>query len=144
MIELHSEGARKEKLRQRAWKPPASPLSPRPYAELHAASAFSFLDGASLPEDLVDRASSLGLPAAALLDTNGVYGAPRFYKAAKEAGLKAIVGAEVMLAPERSRRSSPGSTRPAQAGLREPEGKRTAAEGREDLPSGALGGTTPS
>jgi DNA polymerase III alpha subunit (gram-positive type) len=95
---IHSDGARKEKLRQRAWKPPASRTSPRPYAELHAASAFSFLDGASLPEDLADRAAALGLPAVALLDTNGVYGAPRFHKAAKQAGIKAIVGAEVALA----------------------------------------------
>jgi error-prone DNA polymerase len=102
VVTLHSEGARKEKLRQRAWKPPASPLSPRPYAELHAASAFSFLDGASLPEDLVDRASSLGLSAVALLDTNGVYGAPRFYKAAKQAGVRALVGAEVVTSPPAS------------------------------------------
>jgi error-prone DNA polymerase len=97
VVTLHSEGARKEKLRQRSWKPSASSLSPRPYAELHTASAFSFLDGASLPEDLVERAASLGLPAVALLDTNGVYGAPRFYKAGKEAGVKAIVGAEAVV-----------------------------------------------
>jgi error-prone DNA polymerase len=67
------------------------------YVELHAASAFSFLRGASLPEDLADRAAELGLPAAALLDVNGVYGAPRFYQAAKQAGVKALVGAEVVL-----------------------------------------------
>src|SRR3954468_12172149 len=60
--------------------------SPPPYAELHAASAFSFLDGASLPEDLVDRAAALELPAVALVDANGVYAAPRFFKAAREAG----------------------------------------------------------
>ncbi len=69
---------------------------PVPYAELHAASAFSFLDGASLPEDLVERAAELELPAVALADRNGVYGAPRFYKAAKEAGIRAIVGAEIV------------------------------------------------
>ncbi|HEY7113220.1 MAG TPA: error-prone DNA polymerase [Thermoanaerobaculia bacterium] len=90
-------GARKEKLRQRTWKPPASAASPRPYAELRAASAFSFLDGSSLPEDLVEQAANLDLPAVALVDRNGVYGAPRFYKAAREAGLKALVGAEVTL-----------------------------------------------
>ncbi len=67
------------------------------YVELHAASAFSFLRGASLPEDLADRAAELGLPAAALLDVNGVYGAPRFYQAAKQAGVKALVGAEMVL-----------------------------------------------
>src|SRR3954469_2057204 len=73
-----------------------------PYAELHAASAFSFLDGASLPEDLVDRAAALELPAVALVDANGVYAAPRFHKAAKEAGIKALVGAEVTLEDEPS------------------------------------------
>ncbi len=67
------------------------------YPELHAASAFSFLDGASLPEDLVARAVELELPAVALVDTDGVYGAPRFYKAARAAGIQAFVGAEVSL-----------------------------------------------
>ena len=56
------------------------------YIELHASSAFSFLDGASLPEALVDRAAALGYPALALLDRDGVYGAPRFHLAAKKAG----------------------------------------------------------
>ncbi len=69
---------------------------PVPYAELHAASAFSFLDGASLPEDLIERAAELELSAVALADRNGLYGAPRFYKAAKEAGIRAIVGAEIV------------------------------------------------
>jgi error-prone DNA polymerase len=67
------------------------------YIELHAASAFSFLQGASLPETLVERAAALGYPALALLDANGVYGAPRFHKAAEKAGLKAIVGAELTI-----------------------------------------------
>ena len=60
-------------------------------------SAFSFLNGASLPEDLVERAAELELPAIALVDRNGVYGAPRFYKAARAAGIKALVGVEVVL-----------------------------------------------
>jgi len=90
-------GARKEKLRQRAWKTPVSRQEPRPYAELHAASAFSFLDGSSLPEDLIEEAANRGLPAVALVDTNGVYGAPRFYKAAQAAGIRALVGAEATL-----------------------------------------------
>ena len=68
------------------------------YVELHAASAFSFLDGASLPEALIDRAASLGYPALALLDRDGVYGAPRFHLAAKRAGLTAIIGAELTIA----------------------------------------------
>jgi error-prone DNA polymerase len=97
-------GAQKEKLRERSDEPaPASGRprsrrsSPPPYAELHAASAFSFLDGASLPEDLVERAAALSLPAVALVDTNGVYAAPRFYQAAKQAGIKPLVGAEIVL-----------------------------------------------
>ncbi len=65
------------------------------YIELHAASAFSFLDGASTPEALVQRAAELGYPALALLDRDGLYGAPRFHQAAKKAGLRAIVGAEL-------------------------------------------------
>ena len=67
------------------------------YVELHTSSAFSFLDGASLPEVLVDRAAELGYPAMALLDRDGVYGAPRFHLAAKRVGLKAIVGAELTM-----------------------------------------------
>jgi error-prone DNA polymerase len=67
------------------------------YSELHASSAFSFLDGASLPEALVDRAASLGYPALALLDRDGLYGAPRFHLAAKRAGIKAIIGAELTI-----------------------------------------------
>ncbi len=68
------------------------------YIELHASSAFSFLDGASLPEALVERAAALGYPALAVLDRDGVYGAPRFHLAAKRAGLKAIIGAELTIA----------------------------------------------
>ena len=67
------------------------------YIELHTSSAFSFLDGASLPGTLVDRAAELGYPALALLDRDGVYGAPQFYRAAKAAGIKAIVGAELTI-----------------------------------------------
>jgi error-prone DNA polymerase len=68
------------------------------YVELHIASAFSFLQGASLPEALVDRAADLGYPAVALLDRDGVYGAPRFHKAALAAGLRPIIGAELTIA----------------------------------------------
>ena len=67
------------------------------YIELHAASAFSFLQGASLPETLVDRAAALGYPALALLDRDGVYGAPRFHRAAKTVGMQPIVGAELTM-----------------------------------------------
>ncbi len=71
------------------------------YVELHAASAFSFLEAASLPEALVDRAAELGYPSVALLDRNGVHGAPRFHKAAKAAGIKPIVGAELTVSCSR-------------------------------------------
>jgi error-prone DNA polymerase len=67
------------------------------YVELHASSAFSFLRAASLPEELVDRAADLGYPALALVDRDGVSGAPRFFKAARKAGLRPIVGAELTL-----------------------------------------------
>jgi error-prone DNA polymerase len=69
------------------------------YIELHCASAFSFLQGASLPEALVERAAALGYPALALLDADGVYGAPRFHKAARQAGIRPIVGAELTITP---------------------------------------------
>src|SRR5882672_2724961 len=65
------------------------------YIELHASSAFSFLDGASLPEELVGACAEYSMPAIALLDRDGLYGAPRFYLAAKKAGLQAHIGAEV-------------------------------------------------
>ena len=67
------------------------------YIELHTASAFSFLEGASLPEDLVAQAARLGYEALALCDRDGVYGAPRFYQAAKQAGLRALVGCDISL-----------------------------------------------
>ena len=83
------------------------------YIELHAASAFSFLQGASLPEALVDRAAGLGYSALALLDRDGVYGLPRFHRAALAAGIRPIVGSEltigdIVAAP---RRSTPSSDR---------------------------------
>src|ERR1700727_2881293 len=65
------------------------------YVELHAASAFSFLEGASLPEDLIQRAAELNMPAMALLDRNGVYGAARFHTRARKHGVRAHVGAEI-------------------------------------------------
>ena len=65
------------------------------YVELHASSAFSFLEGASRPEDLVSRAKELELSAVALVDRDGVYGAPRFHMAAKSVGIRPHVGAEI-------------------------------------------------
>ena len=65
------------------------------YVELHAASAFSFLAGASRPEVLIERAYALEMPAMALADRNGLHGAARFYTAAKRSGVKAHIGAEI-------------------------------------------------
>ena len=65
------------------------------YVELHASSAFSFLDGASLPEELIGAAAEYSMPAMALLDRDGFYGSPRFHLAAKKAGIRAHIGAEV-------------------------------------------------
>src|SRR5215475_8367529 len=68
------------------------------YVELRCRSAFSFLRGASLPEDLVECAAALGYDALVLGDRHGVYGAPRFFTAARRAGVRALVGAEMTVA----------------------------------------------
>jgi error-prone DNA polymerase len=65
------------------------------YVELHARSAFSFLKGASTPEELIAACAELEMPAMALLDHDGVYGAARFHLAAKKCGVKAHIGAEI-------------------------------------------------
>lgn len=65
------------------------------YVELHARSAFSFLEGGSLPEALVMIGAALNLPAMALLDRNGFYGSPRFHIAARKSGMRAHVGTEL-------------------------------------------------
>ena len=67
------------------------------YVELHACSAFSFLRGASFPEQLAETAAQLEMPAMALLDRNGVYGAQRFSVAAREQNVRPIVGAELSM-----------------------------------------------
>ena len=61
-----------------------------PYAELHAHSAFSFLDGASQPEEMVAEAVRLGLSALAITDHDGLYGVVRFAEAARDAGLDTV------------------------------------------------------
>src|SRR5919106_33282 len=65
------------------------------FIELHAQSAFSFLEGAELPETLVAEGAKRDMGAIALLDRDGVYGAPRLHRAAVDAGIKALVGAEI-------------------------------------------------
>ena len=82
-----------------------------PYAELHAHSNFSFLDGASHPEEMVEQAAALGLEALALTDHDGLYGVVRFAEAAKEIGMPTLFGAELSL----------GLTAP-QNGVADPEG----------------------
>src|SRR5476651_2675067 len=74
-------------------------MSETGYCELHARSAFSFLRGGSSPEEVRRAASAHGLPAVALLDRDGVYGAPRFYQSAQETkpGLRPRVGAEITM-----------------------------------------------
>ena len=69
-----------------------------PYIELHCHSGFSFLDGASHPEELVFQALELGYPAMALTDHNGLYGSMEFAQAARAEGLQPITGAEVTVA----------------------------------------------
>src|SRR5579864_6127648 len=74
------------------------------YVELHSRSAFSFLEGSTLPEDLISVCAARGMSGMALLDRDGLYGSPRFYLAAQKAGLKAHIGAEVsceVLSPQR-------------------------------------------
>src|SRR6476660_9197491 len=73
------------------------PVSSVPYAELHAHSAYSFLDGASTPEELVEEAARLDLRAIALTDHDGLYGVVRFAEAAKELEMRTVFGAELSL-----------------------------------------------
>ena len=83
-----------------------------PYAELHCHSHFSFLDGASSPEELVERAAELGLEAVALTDHDGMYGIVRFAEAATALGIRTVFGAELSL----------GLSAP-QNGVADPEGE---------------------
>lgn len=85
------------------------PSATRPWAELHVHSQFSFLDGASDPEDLVTAGAAAGLSAMALTDHNGLYGAVRFAHAAAEAGLPTVFGAELSVG---LREKIPGQTDP--------------------------------
>ncbi|MBN9213532.1 MAG: error-prone DNA polymerase [Microbacterium sp. SCN 70-200] len=92
-----------------------------PYAELHAHSSFSFLDGASSPAELVEEAERLGLHALAVTDHDGFYGIARFAEAAEPMQLKTVFGAELSLdtwSPTPSR----GHPTPSRAGVADPEG----------------------
>ncbi|SHG51391.1 error-prone DNA polymerase [Streptoalloteichus hindustanus] len=91
---------------------PPAPDRHVPYAELHCHSNFSFLDGASHPEELAAEAARLGLEAIALTDHDGVYGVVRFAEAAAGLGVRTVFGAELSL----------GLSRP-QNGVADPEGR---------------------
>ncbi|WP_347345782.1 error-prone DNA polymerase [Microbacterium sp.] len=82
-----------------AYRPPpiVRPDDPVPYAELHAHSSFSFLDGASSPEELAEEAERLGLHALAVTDHDGFYGIVRFAEAAERLAVKTVFGAELTL-----------------------------------------------
>jgi error-prone DNA polymerase len=84
------------------------------YVELHAASAFSFLEAASHPEALVERAAELSIPTVALLDRNGLYGAARFHTHAKTKSIQARIGAEVSLSGLGFDRLAPPPWQPSQ------------------------------
>ncbi|MFT4010376.1 MAG: PHP domain-containing protein [Nocardioidaceae bacterium] len=80
-------------------------LPHHPYAELHCHSNFSFLDGVSHPEQLVEEAAALGLEALAITDHDGLYGVVRFAEAAREHQLPTVFGAELTLTPGPLRRA---------------------------------------
>lgn len=116
-----------------------------PYAELHAHTDFSFLDGASTPDELIERAVELGLHGLAVTDHAGLYGAVRFVGAARDAGLHPIVGVEIelldALVPDlagivvpdrRHRRPRPGT--PTVPGMSDAPGMPIAREGRPARP----------
>jgi len=86
---------------------PEPPADPVPYAELHCHSNFSFLDGASHPEELVEEAARLGLAALAITDHDGFYGVVRFAEAARELGVATIFGAELSLGLPRPQHGEP-------------------------------------
>src|SRR5688572_2133916 len=98
-----------------------------PYAELHCHSNFSFLDGASHPEELVEQAARLGLEAIALTDHDGMYGVVRFAEAAAEVGLRTVFGAELTL-------DLPG----AQTGVADPAGNHLLVLARDTVGYGRL------
>jgi error-prone DNA polymerase len=121
-----------------AWSRKRQPFEPSverrrgsvPYAELHCHSNFSFLDGASHPEELVEEAARLGLDALAITDHDGFYGIVRFAEAAREVGLPTVFGAELSL----------GLTQP-QNGVADPEGHHLVVVARDPIGYGRLART---
>src|SRR6267142_160837 len=94
---------------------------PTNYVELHARSAFSFLKGASTPEELIATCSELKMPSMALLDQDGLYGAARFHLAGKKLNIKAHIGAEITVQS------------PTSKVQRQPQNKQTLDIGRGTL-----------
>jgi error-prone DNA polymerase len=97
-VELQPEFPHRTRKRERLAAAGAPKRATVPYVELHAHSSYSFLDGASLPEELAVAAAELGYPALALTDHDGVYGSLEFAYAAKHFGVRPITGAELTLA----------------------------------------------
>lgn len=98
------------------------------YVELRAASAFSFLAAASHPEDLVSRAAELGQGALALADADGVYAVPRFVKAARNAGIRPIVGARVRLEADAGPAATQGHSMAGETGSGDRSGRESAPD----------------
>lgn len=127
---------------------PASTAPVQPYAELHAHSNFSFLDGASSPEDLAVEAARLGLEAMALTDHGGFYGVVRFAEAARGVGLPTVFGVELTLdawqptlfddsvAPKRGRRAK--VLPPSRTGSPDPSGRHVVVLARQPAGYAAL------
>jgi error-prone DNA polymerase len=102
------EGGPSSRKRERTERPPVVPIPTAvPYAELHCHSNFSFLDGASHPEELVEEAVRLGLTGLAVTDHDGMQGVVRFAEAAKEHGLATIFGSELSLDLNRPQTGEP-------------------------------------
>ncbi|MET9488768.1 error-prone DNA polymerase [Nocardia sp. NPDC006630] len=120
-----------------------------PYAELHTHSAYSFLDGASPPEELVEEAVRLGLEALALTDHDGFYGVVRFAEAAREWGMPTVFGAELSLgtaaragahlAPRGTRRRGGRSDSEGRDGAAR-DGRRGRGRGESGAGQGEIGG----
>ncbi|HJB11140.1 MAG TPA: error-prone DNA polymerase [Candidatus Brachybacterium merdavium] len=114
---------------------PYRPAVTIPYAELHAHSHFSFLDGASSPEDMIEQASRLGLQALALVDHDGLPGAVRFARAAAEHGVATVFGAELTLGLEPGAEAA-GATpvvSPSRTGVPDPEGEHLLVLVRDEI-----------
>src|SRR5437899_9185021 len=97
-VELPPEFPHRTRRKPRLVAASSRPERTTSYVELHAHSSYSFLDGASLPEELAVRAAELGYEALALTDHDGLYGSLEFAYAAKHFGVRPITGAEVTLA----------------------------------------------